>query len=98
MTTMVVTGAISDEERLRQPKDYGTAGHQIADSEARSPVIVAARPIQTGSHIEKSMIEQVRLPETVIWQDALTVTTNAVGRTAKRAIPAYAQIREVDLE
>ena len=43
------------------------------------------------------MIEQERLPENLISQDALTASTNVVGRTTKRTVPAHAQVREVDL-
>lgn len=97
VTTMMVTGAVSEQEQ-RQQVAHAIAGHNISRSDAQSPVIVASEPIASGTTITKRMIEQVRMPEKAIWQDAITTTPNAVNRTAQHDIPAYAQIREADLK
>ncbi|MGD9684175.1 MAG: hypothetical protein AB7W16_23675 [Candidatus Obscuribacterales bacterium] len=82
--TMAVTGRMSRME---------------ADSSGpRGSVILTSVAVPSGTTIDKSMIEQARLSEVVLFQDAVTSMPAAVGRTTVHAIPIHAQVREIDLQ
>ncbi|MCA9801636.1 MAG: hypothetical protein KC777_06595 [Cyanobacteria bacterium HKST-UBA02] len=82
--TMAVTSRVSQLE---------------ADSSgSRGSVILTSVAVPSGTTIDKSMVEQARLSEVGLFQDAVTSMPAAVGRTTVHAIPIHAQVREIDLQ
>lgn len=82
--TMAVTSRVSQLE---------------ADSSGpRGSVILTSVAVPSGTTIDKSMVEQARLSEASLFQDAVTSMPAAVGRTTVHAIPIHAQVREIDLQ
>ncbi len=99
--TMLVTGKLSEVERQHnvqaQTLDSEMTYSDTA-SESKAPVMFSVHKIPEGTKIADGMIEQRRVAETMIFNDALTTKPTAVGRTVKHMIPAHSQIREVDLQ
>ncbi|MBZ0185251.1 MAG: hypothetical protein K8F91_03290 [Candidatus Obscuribacterales bacterium] len=88
LVTMMVTGRMSQQEaELALRKEGG-----------RSPVVVTSTVVPAQTRLDKYMVEQTRLVEPQIWPDAITSVPTVVGRTTVHAIPANAQIREIDLK
>lgn len=99
VVTMMVTGRVSEAEREHNTQAVESElTYPDTASESKAPVMFSVHKIPEGTKIADGMIEQRRVAETMIFNDALTTKPNVVGRTVKHMIPAHSQIREVDLQ
>lgn len=99
LVTMMVTGHISQQEELYERKKAEQSS-SFADttSATKAPVMFSIDQIPEGTKISDAMIEQRRVAEPMIFNDALTTKANVIGRSTKHLIPAHNQIREIDLQ
>jgi hypothetical protein len=107
MVTMMVAGKVSEQEA-----EYlaASAAKEQSGSQTDKPASMAATNgprktayfaityIPAGSPIESKQVEQRKIGELELWDDAVIIPTDVVGHTPKHAIPVNAQIRQTDLQ
>ncbi len=98
LATMMVTGRIAQQEEMYERKQAEQSLYSDSASSAKAPVMFSIHQIPEGTTISDAMIEQKRVAEPMIFNDALTTKSNVIGRSTKHLIPAHNQIREIDLQ
>ncbi len=98
--TSMVTGEVSRMEKSLQEKEQSIGASVVpgGGGQPRNPIVLSSHQIPADTIIDKSMIEQISLPQNLIWDDAIATSSNLLGRTTRHAIPARAQLRESDLK
>lgn len=97
LVTSMVTGRMAQQEQELAIQS-GNISSATSKDEMKAPVMVSVRNITQGTTITSAMVEQTRLYESNIFEDAVVTTPNAIGRVAKHTIPPLNQIRETDLQ
>jgi hypothetical protein len=93
--TLCVTSATEPENsQVRAGKATTTNLHKGP----YKTIVYSLSYIPAGSKIEGKQLETRETAELEAWDDAEQSVSGVVGGTAKHAIPAYTQIRKVDLE
>ena len=104
IVTMTVTGKISEEERTlstqrQQTSNSGTTSMAPAnDSRKNKVAFYTLNYIPATSKIESKQIEERKVEELELWEDAVLTQDQIVGHVARHAIPENTQIRTGDLE
>ena len=103
VVTMYVMGIVNesqerlakDQQQQQQQQQQQRAAVQTGPTKT---VVVARTYIPAGSKIQEIQIKESTVEELAAWDDADSGVAMVIGRSAKRAIPVGAQIRETDLE
>jgi hypothetical protein len=104
IVTMTVTGKVAEQEKTvsaqqQQTNNSGTTSMAPAnDSRKNKVAFYTLTYIPATSKIESKQVEQRKVEELELWEDAILTQDQIVGHTARHAIPENTQIRAGDIE